>query len=141
MPNPDSAVGAKAPTGSSGAGSSGARSSATGSSATGSSAVLTEPDGEDRILTVPNLVTLLRLAGIGAFVWLLFGEDRQTYAAVLLAVLGATDWVDGFVARRFHQVSNIGKVLDPVADRMLVPSLYTFKGDAGLVLFHAAYQS
>jgi cardiolipin synthase (CMP-forming) len=82
--------------------------------------VLTAPDSEDRVLTVPNLVTLLRLAGIGVFVWLLFGEDRQTYAAVLLAVLGATDWVDGFVARRFHQVSNIGKVLDPVADRMLV---------------------
>ena len=77
-------------------------------------------DGEDRILTVPNLVTLVRLAGIGVFVWLLFGEHRQTPAAILLAVLGATDWVDGFVARRFHQVSNLGKVLDPVADRMLV---------------------
>lgn len=76
--------------------------------------------GEDRIVTVPNLVTLVRLAGIGVFVWLLFGADRQTPAAVLLAVLGATDWVDGFVARRFHQVSNLGKVLDPVADRMLV---------------------
>jgi cardiolipin synthase len=118
--NPDSAVGAKAPTGSSETGSSETGSSGTGSSGTGSSGVVAEPDGEDRILTVPNLVTLLRLAGIGVFVWLLFGEDRQTYAAVLLAVLGATDWVDGFVARRFHQVSNIGKVLDPVADRMLV---------------------
>jgi cardiolipin synthase (CMP-forming) len=76
--------------------------------------------GEDRILTVPNLVTLLRFAGIGVFVWLLFGADRQTPAAILLAVLGATDWVDGFVARRFNQVSELGKILDPVADRMLV---------------------
>jgi cardiolipin synthase len=77
-------------------------------------------DGEDRILTVPNLVTLVRLAGIGVFVWLLFGEDRQIPAAVLLGVLGTTDWIDGFIARRFHQVSNLGTVLDPVADRMLV---------------------
>jgi cardiolipin synthase len=78
------------------------------------------PDGEDRILTVPNFVTLVRLLGIGVFVWLLFGAHDQTAAAILLAVLGATDWVDGFVARRFHQVSNLGKILDPVADRMLV---------------------
>jgi cardiolipin synthase len=51
---------------------------------------------------------------------LLFGAHRQTFAAVLLGVLGATDWVDGHVARRFHQVSTLGKVLDPVADRVLV---------------------
>ncbi len=78
------------------------------------------PDGEDRILTVPNLVTLVRLLGIGVFVWVLFGAHHQTAAAILLAVLGATDWVDGFVARRFHQVSNLGKILDPLADRLLV---------------------
>jgi cardiolipin synthase len=51
---------------------------------------------------------------------LLFGAHEQTAAAVLLAVLGATDWVDGHVARRYHQVSTIGKVLDPTADRILV---------------------
>ncbi len=76
--------------------------------------------GLDRILTAPNLITLVRLACIPLFVWLLFGAERQTAAAVLLAVLGATDWVDGFVARRYHQVSTLGKVLDPVADRVLV---------------------
>jgi len=76
--------------------------------------------GLDRIVTVPNLVTLVRLACIPLYVWLLFGADRQTGAAVLLAVLGATDWVDGYIARRFHQVSTFGKVLDPVADRVLV---------------------
>jgi cardiolipin synthase len=78
------------------------------------------PEGEDRILTVPNFVTLVRLMGIGVFVWLLFGARHQTAAAILLAVLGATDWVDGFVARRYHQVSNLGKILDPLADRVLV---------------------
>jgi cardiolipin synthase len=76
--------------------------------------------GEDRILTVPNLVTLVRLACIPLFVWLVFGAHRQTAAAVLLGVLGATDWVDGYVARRFHQVSTLGKILDPAADRVLV---------------------
>jgi cardiolipin synthase (CMP-forming) len=74
----------------------------------------------DRVLTVPNVVTFARLACIPVFVWLLFGAHRQTDAAILLAVTGATDWVDGFVARRFHQVSTLGKVLDPVADRLLV---------------------
>jgi cardiolipin synthase len=76
--------------------------------------------GTDRILTVPNGITLVRLACIPLFLWLLFGADRQTAAAVLLGVLGATDWIDGFVARRYHQVSTVGKVLDPVADRVLV---------------------
>jgi cardiolipin synthase (CMP-forming) len=77
-------------------------------------------DGADRILTVPNLITLVRLACLPLFLWLLFGRGDQTGAAVLLGVLGATDWIDGYVARRFHQVSTLGKVLDPVADRLLV---------------------
>ncbi|MHB8219778.1 MAG: CDP-alcohol phosphatidyltransferase family protein [Acidimicrobiales bacterium] len=76
--------------------------------------------GADRVLTVPNAVTLVRLLCIPLFVWLLFGAGRQADSAVLLAVLGATDWVDGYIARRFHQVSTIGKVLDPTADRLLV---------------------
>jgi cardiolipin synthase len=76
--------------------------------------------GLERVLTVPNAITAVRLACIPLFLWLLFGADRQSAAAVLLGVLGATDWVDGFVARRYHQVSTVGKVLDPVADRVLV---------------------
>jgi cardiolipin synthase len=79
-----------------------------------------EEAGVDRILTVPNAITMARLACVPVFVWLLFGEHRQIAAAILLAALGATDWVDGFVARRWHQVSTMGKVLDPTADRILV---------------------
>ena len=80
----------------------------------------TDDEHLDRVFTVPNLITMVRLACIPLFLWLLFGAHRQTLAAVLLGVLGATDWVDGHVARRFHQVSTLGKVLDPVADRVLV---------------------
>ena len=54
------------------------------------------------------------------FLWLLFGRDNRLAAAWLLAVLGATDWVDGYIARRFNQVSTLGKVLDPTADRLLL---------------------
>lgn len=75
---------------------------------------------EDRVLTAANVVTTLRLAGVGVFLWLLFGAGEQTAAAILLGVLGMTDWVDGQLARRLHQVSRIGKVLDPAVDRVLV---------------------
>ena len=90
--------------------------------ADGSDAAVSADDdpGLDRILTAPNLITCVRLACIPLFVWLLFGAQRQTAAAILLGVLGATDWIDGYVARRFHQVSTFGKVLDPVADRVLM---------------------
>jgi len=70
--------------------------------------------------TWPNLVTLVRLALLPVFLWLLFRTDHRAEAAWLLASLGATDWIDGFLARRLHQVSNVGKIIDPVADRILV---------------------
>ncbi len=72
-----------------------------------------------RILTVPNVITLVRLACLPLYLWLLLGRDNNAAAAVLLAALGATDWVDGYVARHFNQVSELGKILDPVADRLL----------------------
>ena len=79
-----------------------------------------EDEGLGRVLTAPNVITLVRLLCIPLFLWLLFGLHRQSSAAVLLAALGATDWIDGFVARRYHQVSTLGKILDPAADRILV---------------------
>lgn len=77
---------------------------------------------EDRVLTIPNVLSLVRLACVPLFLWLLFGaEPHNRYgAAFLLGGLGATDWVDGWIARRFHQVSTLGKVLDPTADRVLL---------------------
>jgi len=77
------------------------------------------PADESRILTLPNLITLIRLSCLPLFLWLLFGVEDRAAAAWLLAALGATDWVDGYLARHMHQVSEVGKVLDPVADRLL----------------------
>jgi len=78
------------------------------------------PPDPDRILTIPNALSVVRLCCIPLFLWLLFGKDDRSSAAYLLAALGATDWVDGYVARHFHQVSTLGKVLDPLADRLLL---------------------
>ena len=75
---------------------------------------------DDRILTIPNVLSLGRLCCVPLFLWLLFGRDNEVAAAFLLAFLGATDWVDGFIARRYNQVSTVGKVLDPTADRILL---------------------
>jgi cardiolipin synthase (CMP-forming) len=78
------------------------------------------PPGTDRWLTVPNAISVIRLCCIPLFLWLLFGRDQRSDAAILLAVLGATDWVDGYIARHFGQVSTLGKILDPTADRLLL---------------------
>ncbi|MGI8983702.1 MAG: CDP-alcohol phosphatidyltransferase family protein [Acidimicrobiales bacterium] len=74
----------------------------------------------DRIATIPNAISLLRLACVPIFLWLLFGRENRLGAALLLGGLGATDWVDGYIARHFDQVSNLGKVLDPIADKVLL---------------------
>ena len=71
------------------------------------------------LLTLPNVITIVRLSCLPVFLWLLFGVEDRAAAAWLLAALGATDWVDGYLARHLHQVSEVGKVLDPVADRLL----------------------
>lgn len=70
--------------------------------------------------TVPNLMSFVRLLCVPLFVVLLFGADDRFAAALLLGLLGATDWVDGWFARRYDQVSELGKILDPTADRLLL---------------------
>jgi len=74
----------------------------------------------DRVVTIPNGISLVRLACVPLFLWLLFGRENRVGAALLLGGLGATDWVDGYIARHFDQVSNLGKVLDPIADKVLL---------------------
>ena len=71
------------------------------------------------LLTVPNAITLLRLACLPIFLWALFGRDSRLAAGIIIGCLGATDWVDGWVARRFHQTSAFGAIFDPTVDRLL----------------------
>jgi cardiolipin synthase (CMP-forming) len=73
----------------------------------------------DNVWTLPNLFTLVRLLCLPLFLYLLFGADNRAGAAWLLAGLGSTDWVDGYIARRFNQTSEFGKVFDPTVDRLL----------------------
>jgi cardiolipin synthase len=75
----------------------------------------------DRIFTIPNVISFVRLLCVPLFLWLLFHHPRhRAAAAYLLATLGITDFVDGYIARHFNQVSSLGKVLDPLADRLLL---------------------
>ena len=73
-----------------------------------------------RVLTVPNALSFFRILLIPLFVFLLAGEDRRLWGFVVMAVVLATDWVDGVVARRTGQVTELGKLLDPFADRLAV---------------------
>lgn len=68
---------------------------------------------------VPNVISLIRLALIPVFIWLLVVAEYG-WAGVLLGVIGATDWIDGYLARRLGQVTEVGKFLDPLADRIAV---------------------
>ena len=72
-----------------------------------------------QLWTVPNLVTALRLACVPVFCWLLFGLESRLSAGILLGVLGASDFLDGFLARRLDQATDLGAILDPVVDRCM----------------------
>jgi cardiolipin synthase (CMP-forming) len=81
------------------------------------------PATPSRIVTVPNVISVIRLACVPLFLWLLWGADNELAAGLLAAGLGATDWVDGYIARHFDQGSELGKILDPAADRVLLVAL------------------
>lgn len=94
---------------------------------------MTDDRVSDKILTIPNLVSFVRLLAIPVFWWLLLGEDNVAAATILFAVVATTDWVDGYLARRLGQVSKLGKALDPVADRMMIASAVIAGLVAGIV--------
>lgn len=80
-----------------------------------------------RFLTIPNLLSAVRILLIPAFVLLLLDENTRIAGFLLLGLVVSTDWVDGYLARRTGQVTELGKVLDPVADRLaLAAALITF---------------
>lgn len=73
---------------------------------------------KSEVLTVPNLLSLFRLLLLPVIVWLYCVKKDYTAAIAMLIVSGATDIVDGFIARRFNMVSDLGKILDPIADKL-----------------------
>lgn len=72
----------------------------------------------DLVFTVPNLLTVLRFMGVPLFIWLVLAQREYGFAVLVLAIMGSTDWVDGYIARRFNQASKLGRILDPIADRL-----------------------
>jgi cardiolipin synthase len=87
--------------------------------------------GSGQIVTVPNALSVLRLLGVPVFLWLMLGLHADAWAIAVLALSGFTDWADGVLARRLHQQSRLGELLDPLADR-----LYILATLVGLVLRH-----
>ena len=90
------------------------------------------PEARDLVFTVPNLLSLLRIISIPIIAWLMAGHNMVP-ALVVLAISSATDGLDGFLARKFNQVSKIGQLLDPLADRLLIFCTILALGIAGII--------
>lgn len=81
------------------------------------------PPPGDRILTIPNAISMARLIGVPVFLWLVLGVDTRAgdwWAVGLLIASGASDWLDGKIARALNQQSRLGQLLDPAADRLYI---------------------
>jgi cardiolipin synthase (CMP-forming) len=74
----------------------------------------------NRVFTVPNLLSFLRLLGVPLFLWLVLVREADGWAFLVLAVSAFTDYLDGKLARRWHQISRVGQILDPLADRLYI---------------------
>jgi cardiolipin synthase len=74
----------------------------------------------ERVWTIPNLLSLLRLLGVPLFLWLALGPHADGWAFAVLAFAGVSDYADGKIARRFNQSSRLGALLDPAADRLYI---------------------
>jgi cardiolipin synthase len=87
----------------------------------------------DRVFTLPNILTVVRFLGVPLFIWLVLAQEEYGYGALVLVIMASTDWVDGYIARRFNQMSNLGRVLDPVADRLSLIAVAVTLVIAGVV--------
>jgi cardiolipin synthase len=77
-------------------------------------------DGRNRILTIPNALSVARLIGVPVFLWLVLGPHADAWAVALLIASAATDWLDGKIARAMNQQTRLGEALDPAADRLYI---------------------
>jgi cardiolipin synthase (CMP-forming) len=90
----------------------------------------------DRVLTIPNAISAARLAGVPVFLWLVLGPRTATadyWAVALLIVAGASDWLDGKIARALNQSSRLGQVLDPAADRLYIAATIVALAVRGII--------
>ncbi|MCW2523062.1 MAG: CDP-alcohol phosphatidyltransferase [Frankiales bacterium] len=78
------------------------------------------PEAKAEILTIPNLLSFARLLGVPLFLWLLLGPHADGWALAVLMISGFTDWADGVLARKLNQMSKLGALLDPLADRLYI---------------------
>jgi cardiolipin synthase len=85
------------------------------------------------VFTIPNLISLIRLGLIPVFLWLLFGKDDPAGAGTLFFFIAWSDWIDGYLARRLNQISELGKILDPLADRVAVAVAVVFGWVSGVL--------
>jgi cardiolipin synthase len=91
-----------------------------GRSSSPGTAAIVKADPAGRILTVPNMISMARLAGVPVFLWLVLGPHADWWAVGLLIAAGLSDWLDGKLARAWNQQSRLGQVLDPAADRLYI---------------------
>ena len=76
--------------------------------------------GRQRIWTIPNLISFARLVGVPVFLYLMLVVHADIAAVIVLVIGGSSDWVDGYLARRLNQVSRLGELMDPLADRLYI---------------------
>lgn len=86
-----------------------------------------------RVLTIPNLISIFRLAGVPLFLWLILIPEADGWALAVLFVSGISDFADGYLARRLHQTSQLGAILDPVADRLYILSTVVGLAARGII--------
>jgi len=87
----------------------------------GAGSVIRDPG--DRIFTLPNAISVARLAGVPVFLWLVLVPQADWWAVGLLIAAGLSDWLDGKLARAWNQQSRLGQVLDPAADRLYIAAI------------------
>jgi cardiolipin synthase (CMP-forming) len=87
----------------------------------------------DRVLTIPNALSVARLVGVPVFLWLVLGPHADAWAVALLIASAATDWLDGKLARALNQQSRLGEALDPAADRLYIAATLVALAVRGII--------